>query len=99
MTSCFRFKAVAKLLIKSGADVNIRDKNSCTAFDMASVMGGLKKKEINNNYFSGRKSIVSLKWIWILEIWRDSLFALLQLNNSSCLLLRKKEKNWHNQLN
>ena len=40
VTSCFRFKAVAKLLIKSGADVNIRDKNSCTAFDMASVMGG-----------------------------------------------------------
>ena len=37
-------------------------------------------------------TIVSLKWIWILEIWRDSLFALLQLNNSSCLLLPKKEK-------
>ena len=37
-------------------------------------------------------TIVSLKWIWILEIWRDSLFVLLQLNNSSCLLLPKRKK-------
>ena len=39
----FRFKAVAKLLIKSGADVNIQGNNGCTAFDMASIIGECKK--------------------------------------------------------
>lgn len=49
--------------------------------------------------YSSFSTIVSLKWIWSLEIlvfWRDSLFALLQLINSSCLPLTlppsKKEK-------
>ena len=35
----FRHKAVAKLLIDSGANVNIQEKNGCTAFDVASIIG------------------------------------------------------------
>ena len=38
-------------------------------------------------------TIVSLKWIWILEIWRDSLFALLQLNKFILFASPKKGKN------
>ena len=35
----FRHIAVAKLLIDSGANVNIQEKNGCTAFDVASIIG------------------------------------------------------------
>ena len=35
----FRHKAVVKLLIDSGANVNIQEKNGCTAFDMATITG------------------------------------------------------------
>jgi len=35
----YRHKAVAKLLIDSGANVNIQEKNGCTAFDVASIIG------------------------------------------------------------
>ena len=37
----FRFKAVAKLLIESGADVNIQGNNGCRAFDIGSIIGEL----------------------------------------------------------
>lgn len=39
----FRHKAVAKLLIDAGANVNIQEKNGCTAFDMATVIGECDK--------------------------------------------------------
>ena len=34
-----RHKAVVKLLIDSGDNVNIQEKNGCTAFDMATIIG------------------------------------------------------------
>lgn len=39
----FRHKTVAKLLIDAGANVNIQEKNGCTAFDMATVIGECDK--------------------------------------------------------
>ena len=42
----FRFKEVAKLLIESGADVNIQANNGCRAFDIGSIIGERKIKGI-----------------------------------------------------
>ena len=35
-------KAVAKFLINAGANILLRAKNECTAFDLAAMIGGWK---------------------------------------------------------